>query len=361
MSVDNLDHFDLSSVDLNGEINEEVLQQLIRIDEWQNPLLSRIGSGGVGNASYEWLMRKHNTPLLDNQIVDGADAGPDESKTGIRVTNHSQILTKILRVSTRAIEANTIARANELALQIQERGTELLRDKEAQFLSNNGSIAGTDTVAGVTAGLGAWLVSEDIDGNATGHIESVASAGGSLDGGWPNKTGNTIEGRDYTTAPPTPGAMTETAFKNVSQAIYESGGDATIIMSEPATHRTLGEFFFDDGARIGNLESKIAQEARGGAVAQGRVNIWVSDFSVYTMVANRNQQVADAGTGSSTAYLLDPGKLANVDLHGMRVANLAKTGLADNRQLEWDGGLRVDTWEAHGAVVDIDNSLPMVP
>ena len=359
MSTANLDHFDLSSVDLNGEINEEVLQQLIRIDEWQNPLLSRIGSSGIGNATFEWTMRKHNVPLLDNQIVDGADAGTDESKTGIRVTNHSQILTKILRVSTRAIEANTIARANELALQIQERGTELMRDKEAQFLSNNGSIAGTDTVAGVTAGLGAWLVAEDIDGTTTKHIVSVAGSAASTDGGWPNKTGNIIDGRAYVAT--VPGAMTETAFKDVSQAIYESGGDATIIMSEPPTHRTLGEFFFADGARIGTLESEIAQANRGGAVAQGRVNIWVSDFSVYTMVANRNQQVADAASGSSTAYLLDPGKLANVDLHGMRVVNLAKTGLADNRQLEWDGGLRVDTWEAHGAVVDIDNSLPMVP
>jgi hypothetical protein len=358
MSTANLDHFDLSQVDLNGEVNEDVLQQLIRVEEWDNPLLAMAGGRSVGNKYYEWTTRDYAAPLLNNQRVDGDDAGADESRTGIRVGNHVQILDKTLRVSEMAQGANTIARANELALQIQERGVELLRDCEAQFASNNASVAGTDTVAGVSAGLVAWLVNRDIqDTVATGVIQSVASAGASTDGGWINRTGNTVPGRDF--AGVTPGAITETAIKDACQAIYEQGGNATTLLAKAGGIRKMSEFFFSDGARIGTLESQIPQGNRGGAAAQGRVNVWVSDFSILRLVPDRNLVTTDSGTGSETVYILDPGNIRKVDFQGLRLNNLAKTGTADNRQLVWKGGFQVDAWPKCGLIVDADFSLDM--
>ncbi len=359
MSTANLDHFDLSSVDLNGEVNEDVLQQLIRVDEWDNPLLAMSGSRSVGNKFYEWTTRDYADPILDNQRVDGADALTDDSRTGIRVGNHVQILDKVLRVSEMAQGADTIARANELALQIQERGIELYRDCEAQYASNNGSILGTDTIAGVSAGLVAWLNNEEILApTLTGVIQSVADTTPSTDGGWPNKTGNIVPGRTY--AATDPGALTETALKDVSQAIYDSGGNASVLMAISTLVRTMSEFFFTSGARIGTLESKIPQDGRGGASAQGRVNVWVSDFAILRIVPNRNIQQTDVNDSSDTVYVLDPMNIRKVDFQGTRVNNLAKTGTADNRQLVWKGGFEVDAWPQCGLVVDIDKSVPMV-
>ena len=49
MSAANLDAYDLSQVDLDGEIKEDVLEQLIRVDEWDNPFMNYLGGRKTGN------------------------------------------------------------------------------------------------------------------------------------------------------------------------------------------------------------------------------------------------------------------------------------------------------------------------
>ena len=358
MTASNLDSYQLSQVPLDGEIHEDVLDQLIRVDEWDNPFLSLCGGRKTGNPYYGWLTRDFAPAALDGQLVDGADATGNDARTGIRVGNHTQILNKVLRVSEGAQSANTIATANELALQVQERGVELNRDISAQLCSNNASVEGTSSVAGVTAGLNAWLNNRNIDDTAdTGVIESVASAGGSADGGWVNRTGNVVPGRDYTGV--TPGAITETALKDVCQNIYSQGGNPSKLLARPQLIRVMSEFFFSSGARIATLQSKVDQSDTGGLNAQGRVNVWINDFSAVSVVPDRNLIIADATTESDTVFVLDPSQLRKTDYQAMRINNLAKTGTADNRQLVWYGGAQVDAWPKCGAVVDIDASLAM--
>lgn len=358
MTAANLDAFDLASVPLDGEIHEDVLSQLIRVDEWDNPFLAMCGGRKVGNPYYSWTTRDYAPAVLTGQLIDGADAGANESRTGIRNGNHTQILDKVLRVSEGAQSANTIVSANELALQIQERGVELQRDISAQLCSNNASIEGTSAVAGQTAGLNAWLNNRNIDDTAnTGVIASVASVGGSTDGGWPNRVGNTVPGRDYTGV--TPGAITETKLKDVSQSIYEQGGNPVKILARPALVRKMSEFFFTAGARIATLEGKVDQSEKGGLNAQGRVNVWINDFSAVQIIPDRNLIIADSATASDSVFVLDPSQLRKVDYQALRINNLAKTGTADNRQLVWFGGGQVDAWPLCGSVVDIDATLAM--
>ena len=254
---------------------------------------------------------------------------------------------------------NTIGYADSLALQISERGTELMRDKEAQFASNNASVEATDTVAGVSAGIMAWLNNRNIQNDAdTGVIASVASSNPSTDGGWVNRTGNTVPGRTYTGT--VPGAVTEKALKDACQAIYLQGGNPDCLVTVPELQRKMSEYFFTSGARIGTLESKIPQESRSGATAMGRVNVWVSDFQILTLKSSRNMQVTDAATSSDSIMILDPSQLRTTTLTGLRVEALAKTGTADNRQMSWDGGFQVDCWAKCGAIVDVDRTADMV-
>jgi hypothetical protein len=352
MTTSNLDAYNLSQVALDGEIKEDVLDQLIRIDEWDNPFLAMCGGRKVGNPYYSWTTRDYAPAVLTGQLVDGADAGVDQSRTGIRVGNHTQILDKVLRVSEGAQAANTIAAANELALQVQERGVELLRTISAQLCSNNSSVEGTSSVAGQTAGLNAWLNNRNIDDSAdTGVIVSVASANDSTDGGWVNRTGNIVPGRTY--ASTTPGAITEDALKDVSQAIYLQGGNPTKLLARPQMIRTMSEYFFTSGARIATLQSKVDQSTTSGLNAQGRVNVWVSDFAVVTLIPDRNLLIADSASASDTVFVLDPSQLRKVDYKSLSLNNLAKNGTADNRQLVWYGGGAVDAWPKCGAVVDI--------
>ena len=359
MSTGNLDAYDLSQVPLDGEIKESVLAQLIRVDEWDNPFLAMCSGRKVGNMYYSWTTRDYAAPVLDNQAVDGADAGANNVRNGIRLGNHIQLNEKKISVSEGAQSADTIVTANELALQIQERGVEMLRDISAQGTSNNGSIAMTDTVAGVSAGLNAWLQNTKIDGTTvTGNIQSVASAGGSTDGGWSARTGNIVPGRDYTGV--TAGAASETALKDAMQAIYKQGGNPTKLFARPELVRKMSEYFFTSGARIATLEGKVDQGNTGGLNAQGRVNVWISDFSATTIVPDRNMIVADEDTSSDTIFIIDPAQLRKVDYQAMRISNMAKTGTADTRQLTNYCGFQVDAVQKIGALVDVDATADMV-
>lgn len=359
MSTANLDAYNLSQVPLDGEIKEDVLEQLIRVDEWDSPFLNYLGGRNTGNPYYGWTTRDYAVSSAGGQRIDGADAGVDQSRNGIRVGNHIQILDKVLRVSEGAQSANTIVGANELALQIQERGVELNRDWSASFTSNNASIEGTDTVAGQTAGIVAWLNNRDIkDTRDTGVIASVAVSDPSTDGGWHNRTGNVVPGRDYTDT--VPGALTETKLKDAMQAIYEQGGAPSKLHAGVTSVRRMSEFFFSSGARIATLEGRVDQGNKGGLNAQGRVNVWVSDFNVTTLIPDRNMLVSDATSSSHTVLILDPSQLKKSTYQATRLNNLAKTGTADNRQLVGYCGLEVDAWPKCGAIVDVNPTLPMV-
>ena len=67
--------------------------------------------------------------------------------------NHSQISDEVIAVSYRADASDTIGRTKELAYRITRGNQQVRRDVEAIALHNQASVAGTDTVAGVTGGL----------------------------------------------------------------------------------------------------------------------------------------------------------------------------------------------------------------
>ena len=59
-------------------------------------------------------------------------------------------------------------------------------------------------------------------------------------------------------------------------------------------------------------------------------------------------------------FLLDPEYVSLSFLEGYRSDTLAKTGLAEKRQLSADWGLRVHTERAHGLIMGIDGDADAV-
>jgi len=352
----NLDGADLAAVNLGGLIREDVMQKIFDISDIALPLTDRIGSGSHGNEFAEWTMDRLLDPDLTNAVVDGADAGADESSTGIRVGNRSQISQKTLRVSTRANDSNTIGFQQTLAYQLMMRGNELRRDIEAIMLSNNASVIDDGSaVPGNSAGLNAWIVGTDIFGNVTG---SANRGVGGLDGGW------LLVPTDGLVAAATLGterALSETDIRDVSQSVYELGGDPTILMSRPTVIRILSSYMFTTTAQVATLQRDKGE--MGPAQAQGSVNIFIQDFGVITeMVSNRLQQAMDAPTTelNDSLFVMDPSQLMQSFLTGYQTAPLATTGTAANRQISGDWTFKVLSWEAQGVVADIDATTPVV-
>ena len=114
---------------------------------------------------------------------------------------------------------------------------------------------------------------------------------------------------------------------------------------------------FTDTARVATLQSDQGK-SRDAAAALGTVNYFVTDFGTLELVPNRLQQYVAADVAE--AHLLDFSMLRTGTLAGYKTEELAKSGLADKRQMSVDGTLKVLNEKACALYADIDTSTAMV-
>lgn len=338
MATQNLDSANLKGVQRGGLIREDVMNRIWDISRIPLPFTDMISSGSHDNEYTEWTTDELAAPDITNAVVDGADASGNDTKTGARVGNHSQISDKVVKVSYRADASNTIGRAKELSYQLIRRQQELRRDVEAIALLNQASVADNgDSIAGKVGGLPSWLVTTHINGTP---------------GGFNASTGLTVAR--------TPGvaqALTEKSVRDAVESIYQQGGDPTKLMSIPSIVRRFSEYLFSESARVATLMSDQGR-SREKAAALGSVNVFVTDFGTLTMVPNRIQQKYEDDTAEpievADVFILDPEYLEMSFLKGYQTDILAKTGLAENRQMSVDWSLIVNTEKAHGIIGTIN-------
>jgi hypothetical protein len=345
MSTANLDSADLKAVSYGGLINEDVMQEIFMIDPIDRPYMDMAGDEDSKNEYKEWTQDSLAAPDLSNAVVDGADASGNQAATGARLGNHHQQSDKVVRVSDRARNSDTIGRSDELVYQLMQRQKELYRDMEAILLSNQGSVADDgNTVPGKTAGCGAMFKTNITNGTTAGFANGLFPA-------------------------PTPGAataLTETMIRAGMAAAYTEGGDPRFLMSVPRLIGALSEYLFTSSARIATLQKEAGQVAQGkyghqGVTAVGAVNVFVTDYGTLTLVPNRIQQTYAVGGATSCAnmYGFDPDYWAVSYLQRVQTKPLARTGTAENRQMVADY-CNVAKQEASSFVLmGIDTTLPV--
>ncbi len=342
MAAANLDSADLKGVLVGGLIREDVMNKIWDISRIPLPFTDMIGTGSAKNEYKEWTKDVLQAPDVTNAVIDGADASGNDTQTGDRVGNHHQISDKVVRVSFRADASDTIGRAKELSYQLMRRQQELRRDVEAIALENQASFADTGAAAGNVGGLPTWLTTN-----------YVPRAGGAV-GGFDNGGGGTTVTTAFTPATAV-AALTETEIRDRVQDVYNQGGDVTKLMTVPAQIRKISEYLFTSSARVATLMSDQGK-SQEQAAAMGSVNVFVTDFGTLDLVPNRLQQLQQtaAPDDSCIVFYLDPEYLSMCYLQGYRTEMLAKTGLAENRQMSVDWTLIVNTERAHGMSTDID-------
>jgi len=367
MSTANLDAVDLAAVPVGGTIHEDVMDQIFNVSPVDRPFCDAIGAGSSDNFLKEWVREALEAADKDNAIVDGADAGADDSVTGERLQNYHQNGEKVVKVSDRGRNVNSIGSSDELARQLMNRQKALRRDEEAALTSRNVAVAGDgNTIAGKCAGVGGWIgVKVNDVPSTTSHrgvtgADPVLSNDGSGGGGYP--TTAATEG--------TKEALSETNIKNMMQAAYLQGGNPSIAMSIPAVIEVLSDYLFTSSARVATLQSNAPQGNRtdnssgggqsgGGITAQGSVNILVTNFGTLELVPNRFQPAAHAADSTvGDLYLIDPDTWERSYLQGYETKELARTGSAENRQITVDYTLCALNPEANAVVADIDSALP---
>ena len=348
----NVDAFNLKSIETGGVIHEDVMDKIFDISRIPLPFTDMVGSTRHKNERFDWVLDELNPPMLNNQRVDGQDAGDLVSITGGRVGNHSQISDKVIAVSYRADASDTIGRAKELAYRLTRANQEIRRDVEAAALFNQASVPGTDAVAGVTGGLPSWIETSVFNADGT---EGTA-------GGYNYTTGLTVAA-----TPGGPSAVSFKCIKDAIQSVYEEGGEVSVLMSSPSVITAISTYMFDETARIATLQADQGKSTEK-AKALASVNVIVSDFGTVKLVPNRLQPgngTVDPDTGlvtstSDNIFLLDPEYVSLSYLEGYRTDTLAKTGLAEKRQISVDWGLRVHTEKAHAMITGVDGSVTAV-
>ena len=307
-------------------IREELSDVIFNISPQKTPFMSRAAKERVANTYYEWQTDSLAAAVTTNQNKEGDDlAGTYTSPTAtVRVANYCEIARKTVSVSGTNDAVNKAGRRSELAYQIQKMGLELRRDMESALLANKGTVtAGTDT-ARQTAGLGAWIKTNDF----------VSTSGGSP---------------TYTTGAPaaarTDGSQqvfSETNLKAVIKLCYDSGAEPNVIMCGPFNKQKLSTF-------TGIASTTYDMSTAKPAAIIGSANVYVSDFGTFEVMPNRFQRDRDV-------WLLDFDFVSVCFLRPFTMEKMAKTGDAENRMLLTEFGLKVKNEAALGLVADCTTS-----
>jgi|DEB0MinimDraft_10_1074344.scaffolds.fasta_scaffold00377_6 hypothetical protein len=339
---------------------EDVMQQIVDISRIPLPFMDAIGRSSHSNTKFEWSADRLADPDTTNAVIDGSTAPTPASAPAVRLGNYGQIAQKTVGTSTRVESSNNVGNEG-LARQIQKATQELQRDMEAILLSNQANRADTGTggVAGLTAGLEAWVDDSTIQQTPVTKSPQCfidLSTGGISIGGWTNRTGEIIPAVDYSSVSAV-NALTFEAVKDVFDALYQLGGDPTVMMARPAVIRKFSEFMFGSTAPVSTLYRNKNED--GPASAQAAVNVLHSDYGITVkMVPNRLMQLSgDGSPDSDTLFIMDPTYLAvSFQGGGIRSKELPVSGLARAVQIHADFGLVVKSPDTVGAVFGIDSS-----
>jgi len=359
MAANQLDEVNLSTVAVGGQIHEDVMDAIYDVSPVDRPFCDMIGSEDSDNHLKEWVREELEAATPDNARIDGSSsAGINDTVTGERVGNYHQIMTKTVRVSDRGRNSDTIGSSDELVRQLMKRQKALRRDEEASLVSTNAAVAGDGTAAASKlAGIGSWIgtgqTATNTDRGATTGADPILSGN---PGGVP--TTASVAGAKR--------ALSETTIKTMMREAYLAGGNPTVAMSTPSVIEVLSDYLFTSSARVATLQSDAAQGNRtdngtgggrsgGGVVAQGSVNILVTNFGTLELVPNRFQ--ADSSTGAADLYLLDPELWERSYLQGYETKELARDGLGENREISVDVTLCSLNEEGNAVVADIDYTL----
>jgi hypothetical protein len=312
-------------------IREDLADVIYNISPIDTPFVSNVGKTTAEQTYFEWQTDALASASANNAVVEGADAGSDNSIPTSRMGNYTQISSKVVQISGTLEAVRKAGRKSELAYQLAKRGNELKRDMEASLTSYNVAVPGNDTTARVTAGFGSFIITNSIRG--AGGADPVYSGGTSSDGlpvGYP------------TTAPTagTAAAITEANFKTMLQLQWTAGGKADFVLVDAGTKQAISLFT--------GIATRF-RDVPAGEQAQiiGAADVYVSDFGDVTIVPDRF-------TKTGVAYGIDLEYAAVAYLRNFQVLQLAKTGDSEKRQLIVEYGLKVMNPLAHSVYADLN-------
>lgn len=299
---------------------EDVSDIISRISPEDTPYVSNVGSGKARNTFHEVLQDSLAAADTTNAQPEGFVVTHTAAAPVARVGNYTQIVAKDVIVSGSLEVQDKYGRDSEEAYQKAKKSAELKRDVEAICLKNGAAISGDSVTARQTAGLGAWLKTNTVEG--AGGADPV-----------------------YTTVPAvartdgTPAAFTEAMIKSAMLLAVQQGGKPRILLLGPGNKQVFSTF-------TGVATKTFYQSAVEQTKIIGAADVYVSDFGILAAVVDLFQRNRDA-------FLIDP-ELSELSWYRPYFSEkLAKTGDAERWMLAGEFAHTVKNEAGHAAVYDL--------
>jgi hypothetical protein len=298
---------------------EDLSDMIYRIDPTDTPFISGVDREKATGVKHEWQTQALAAASSANAVLEGDDAVTDAATATVRLYNYCQISDKVGRVSGTQQAVDHAGRDSEYDYQYMLKGLELKRDMEKTVLENKPSVAGAAATARETAGIGAWIgTNDDFPG----------------DGGSPSPIDGTDARSDGTVR-----AFTEAQLKNVLQLCWTSGGKPDTIMVGGFNKQVFSTF---TGRATPTEDTKAKKIV-------ATVDAYESDFGTVKVVANRFMRARDC-------LVLQMDMWAIAYLRKFVKHDLAKTGDSDRFQILSEYTLVSRNEKASGGVFELTSS-----
>jgi hypothetical protein len=300
---------------------EDLTDVIHDVSPTDTPFMTAIGKGSATHTNHEWQTDALAPADGDNAVLEGDDAANDAATATVRLGNYTQLMDKVIQVSSSQRAADNAGRGDELSYQLMKRSKELKRDMETRLTGNYASVAGSAGAARKCAGFEAWIQTNDSRG--TGGA-STAFAGGIQ-----------AAATDGTARP-----FTETLLLDVLQSCWNEGGEPRLVLVGGFNKRTASGF---DGIATQYRENSGQKKATIVAAA----DVYVSDFGTVNIVASRFSR-------PRSALVVDPGMWKLCYYQRFRTEDLAKTGHSERKMLSVEFTLEACNEKSSGIIADLN-------
>jgi len=305
-------------------VREDLSDRIGELFPDDTPFIRAIGTGPRAKQVYtEWQTDALVAANAQNKTIQGDDLTNDSRPNTVRVGNYTQIMKKVIGVST-TLEASDLAgRRSEKAREIMKAGRELRTDLELRATGNYAAVAPAAGTPGEMAGFLAWIKTNDSRG--AGGADATYSGGTS---GYPNAAATNGTQRAYT----------EPLLKTVLANCWSAGGNPKLVITTIGQKQTAAAF--------AGLATQRREAGNKRLTIVAGADFYVSDVGEVQFVPSRF-------TSSRDALVVDPEYWEIAYLDPMQRRPLAVTGLADREALYLEATLRSLNEGASGAVSDL--------
>lgn len=287
----------------------------------ETPFQAAIGKESASQVYHEWQTDALAAASATNAAIQGDDLSNGSRPNTVRQGNYTQIMTKVVSSSTTMEATRTAGRASELGRELMKAGRELRTDAELRFTGNYAATAPASGTAGLAAGALGFIVTNTSGG--VGYAAATYSGGGTS--GYVNAAATSGTNR----------AVTEAMLKTQLANAWTKGGNPRMVIMSATQKQNAAAFTGLATQRRETGDKKVTIVA--GA------DVYVSDFGQVQFVPSRFCSANDM-------LIIDPEYWAVAELEGLKVFDLATTGLATRKAMRQEVTL-VSRNEAASAAV----------